>query len=366
MRSEYLTKRSYLYPIVFLIWLITIITKFKFNGLVYGLDFGLFHPDGTLYTFRTLTWMGKSQEQAGLEVANWYSNHAHKMKDIDPSALFYDSNPNWQFYKIRLLYSFLSLPFVYFLGINGMLVVPALSYLGVLLIILEIGIAKQRILLSLSLVFAFSISGTVTRWMFINTTDSLFVFLGSLATILLLRHNASRWWLVAQLSLVVLMSLTRVSIFFWLPVALALFFQSRIRAILIAVISLAAFSPVLFMDPQKAFMPGVEDGSLGMKVEKFIPNGLRVLVYELGQLLVMDRLLLLILLATIILSFRFIHSSSSKFLLFLGSGLFFMGAVNGTVGVNFRYQLPAIAAMSWVLIDHLPRMTRDSNSRVDG
>ena len=50
--------------------------KFKYNGLIYGLDFGLFHPDGKLYTFKTLTLLGKSELEAGALVSDWYSTHA--------------------------------------------------------------------------------------------------------------------------------------------------------------------------------------------------------------------------------------------------------------------------------------------------
>ena len=361
-----LNRRRYAYSIVALIWLVTIVTKFKYNGLIFGLDYGLFHPDGTLYSFRTLTWLGKNENQAGVEVANWYAKHAFKMTEVDPKALFFDTNPNWQFYKIRLLYPFLSIPFVYIFGMNGMLVIPALSYLGVLLVFLEIGFTKQRIPLSIWIVIAFSTSPTVTRWMFIDTTDSLFVLLGSIATLMLLRHSNSRKWLSAQIILVILMSLTRVSIFFWIPISVILFFKSKKQSLVVALVSCISFSPIMLMRPEKAFMPGIQDQSFWLKIQQFLPNAFRVLVYEFGELLVLDRLLLILLGAAFLFSIRNITNYSSRFFLSLSFSLFVMGAVNGTVGVNFRYQLPLITLICWVIIENFPRISEKvTDTRVD-
>ena len=56
--------------LVILFWLVDLISKLKYNGLIYGFDYGLYHPDGSLYTFRTLNLMGHSQLDSGQMVSD--------------------------------------------------------------------------------------------------------------------------------------------------------------------------------------------------------------------------------------------------------------------------------------------------------
>ena len=124
-----------LLSITFILFLVTLslLAKLRANGLVYGLDFGLFHPDGSLYTFRTLTWLGYTQDEAGIKVSEWYANHAVKANQIDPQSLHFEISPHWEIYQLRLLYPALSMPFVFLMGIPGMLVIPSLSMLTLLI-----------------------------------------------------------------------------------------------------------------------------------------------------------------------------------------------------------------------------------------
>jgi len=76
------------YLSVFLIWLVTLLSRIMYNGLVFGLDYGLFHPDGSLYTFRALLFSGLDKTEAGLVVADWYDNHSYKAKYEGPEMYF--------------------------------------------------------------------------------------------------------------------------------------------------------------------------------------------------------------------------------------------------------------------------------------
>ena len=89
------------YFIVVAIWSIAILIKLKFNGLVFGFDYGLFHPDGALYTTRTLDWSGYSETESANKVASWYNTHAFKFNSIDANGLLYTNHPLYPEFCIR-------------------------------------------------------------------------------------------------------------------------------------------------------------------------------------------------------------------------------------------------------------------------
>ena len=109
--------------------LVTIISKLYFlNGFSFGLDYGLFHPDGMLYSFKSLSVLGESQASAGKMVSDFYLTNSSSRGFISPESLYFENNSNWQIFNLRVLYPFLSAPFVYVFGLWGMLVVPVLSF----------------------------------------------------------------------------------------------------------------------------------------------------------------------------------------------------------------------------------------------
>ena len=68
----------FVYVTVLGLWIIAIIVKLKFNGLILDLDFGLYHPDGALYTTRALDWSGYTETEAARIVSNWYNINSLK------------------------------------------------------------------------------------------------------------------------------------------------------------------------------------------------------------------------------------------------------------------------------------------------
>jgi len=335
------------------LWIITVASRFAYNGLVFGFDYGLFHPDGSLYAFKTLTLMGLSQQEAGVQVANWYAEHAYKLNSIEPASLFFDNNPQWVIYGTRLAYPIFSIPFVALIGMNGLLIVPALSYLILFIVVLLLGRHYGRINLSLAIVFAFSISTTVGRWMLINSTDSLLVALASMFTYLCVKKVDNKYWVSIALTIVVVGSLTRFSLFLWLGFAFVLFTKKEwLRASLVSFTAIICFVPTLFLDFQAAVLPNETESSLVIKTLKLPLSMAKMAFYDIAQLAVLDRVLLLTLSVGILLALKNFRTLSGRAFLATLFMLWCTAGLNGTPGVNFRYELPILSLLAWVIIDN--------------
>jgi hypothetical protein len=66
-------KKYFLLLLVLVSASLAVLARLKFNGLVYGLDFGLFHPDGVHYASKALQFAGVDQVTLAQEVSKWYS-----------------------------------------------------------------------------------------------------------------------------------------------------------------------------------------------------------------------------------------------------------------------------------------------------
>ena len=132
----------YLYFATSIVWLITVLIKIKYNGLIFNFDYGLFHPDGALYATRALDWSGYTETEAAKIVSDWYNTHSFKFNNTNPSDFYYSVHPLYTEYSSRLIYPFLSIPFIKLFGMPGMLAVPALSFLILLLVILYFSLLK--------------------------------------------------------------------------------------------------------------------------------------------------------------------------------------------------------------------------------
>lgn len=338
--------------IIISLWVLTIISRLEFHGLVYGLDFGLFHPDGSLYSMQSLIYSGLSENQANKIVNEFYFEHASKHNVIDTSVLY--NRPNWQEYKYRILYPLLSVPFVKIMGIYGMLVIPSLTLLA--LLILPVILSRKKGLPYLGTILAICIisSSTIVRWMFANTSDSLLVLLFVCVVILLSSETATPKLnkILLLLFLVVSSSLTRFSLLIWLSIAVVLFYLGvRLIAGLIFLTSVIFTLPVFVLSKSSSILPSADGASLVERIFNFPIVFLRVFFYELGQLFVLDKVLLFGLVAVIVTSITNHSWNSSKFFLAVLLALFITGSLNGVLGVNFRYQIPILPFMVWVAID---------------
>ena len=338
---------------VVVFWAIAVIIKLKFHGLVFGFDYGLYHPDGALYSTRALDWSGLSEIDAATKVSNWYNMHAFKFNTTSPTDLLYANHHLYAEYSTRVLYPLVSVPFVKFFGVPGMLVVPALSLLTLMLLVAKIGILNNKRLTSMIVLFFISSSSTVMRWMLSNTTDALLVAIFSVAGFLLVKRISKSYWYLAFGILILLSGITRISVIFWIAIAAFVWFQKfKVRAVFIILLSFSIAIPTLFTHQSSSFLAVEGDRPFLEKLVLYPFYFVKVTFYELMQLIVLDRVFFLICILCIYLSFRNFHKESSKLLLFILLAGLLTGALNGNVGVNFRYQLPSLFFICWNLIDN--------------
>jgi hypothetical protein len=349
------TENNFLtYFSVAIIWILAILIKLKFNGLAFGFDYGLYHPDGALYSVRALDWAGLSEIEAATRVSNWYNTHAFKFNTTSPVDLFYANHPLYAEYSTRLLYPLLSVPFVKLFGVPGMLVIPALSLLIFMLLVAKIGIRHDKRVIAVIVLFFVSSSSTVMRWMLSNTTDALLAAIFSLAGYLLVKRVSNSYWYLAFGILILLSGVTRISVIFWIAVATVLWFQKlKVQSIYLVLLSFSIVIPTLLTHQSSSFLAVEGDRPFIEKIFLYPFYLVKVTFYEIMQLIILDRIFFLLCALCVYLSLRNINKESSQlFILVLFAGLL-TGALNGNVGVNFRYQLPVLFFICWSLIDNL-------------
>lgn len=348
-----ISKHHNIYWITFAIWLIAVFIKFKFNGLILNFDYGLYHPDGTLYTTKTLDWGGLTEVQSANRVSDWYNNHSYKLNRTKPEDFYYDINPFYKEYSTRVLYPLLSIPWVYLFGIPGMLVVPAISLLILLQSIAKIGTSLNKPFITLVSIFLISSSTTVTRWMFANTTDALLVAIFAIVALFLTNHTISKNHYLIIALLILFSSFTRFCFLFWLGIAVIQLSQKHYRqAVYITFISGIAVLPTILSHNSSSFLAVEGERQTSEKILLLPFYFIKIIFYETIQLLILDRILFILCAVSIYLAMKNLRKLSSKYLLiFLAAGLL-TGTLNGTVGVNFRYQLPILVFIGWSLIDN--------------
>jgi hypothetical protein len=343
-----------MYLTVVSIWVMAILIKLKFNGLVFGFDYGLYHPDGALYSVRALDWAGLSEIEAATRVSNWYNLHAFKFNTTSPVDLLSSNHPLYNEYSTRVLYPFLSVPFVKFFGLPGMLVVPALSLLTLILLVTKIAIIQNKRFISLMVLFFISSSSTIMRWMLSNTTDALLVAIFSVAGFLLVKRISNPYWYLTFGALILASGITRISVIFWMAIASVLWFQRfKVRAVYIFLLSISIVIPTLLTHQSSSFLAVEGERPFFEKLILYPFYLVKVTFYEIMQLIILDRVFFFVCVLCMYLSFRNFHKESSKYLLSILFAGLLTGALNGNVGVNYRYQLPSLFFICWSLIDNL-------------
>jgi len=234
-----------------------------------------------------------------------------------------------------------------------MLLVIQLLEVILLLVILKIGIDLNKPFIAFLTIVSVASSPTVIRWMMANTTDALLVGIFSVSTYCLVRKISSYGWYLVFGFLVILTGLTRISILFWVAIAAVLLIQkNRKKAIFITVVSVLIVIPTLLSNSSNSFLAVEADRSLWQRFLLYPFYLIKITFYEFAQLFVLDRILFFMCVLSIYLSFKYINKDSSKYLLLVLFAGLLTGAMNGTVGVNFRYQLPVIAFICWSIIDN--------------
>ncbi len=323
---------------------LTIVTKIFFlSGSVLGLDYGLFHPDGMLYSFKSLTLLGHSQSLAGSEVSRFYLENAVGSPVIQPQSLFYETNSNWAIFQLRILYPILSAPFVYFFGLWGMLVIPVISFVTLWSFVTVK--LKENQNLAIVVLVILSSSSTVSRWMFSNTSDPLLVGLLTIYVWLLPKFTTSSRLalMIFSGSFVMATGLTRFSLLLWLGVGIYYFLvKDRVTSVAVVVFAGITFLPNLLVNFSGAVLPTYGSLSWGEKLIRFPLSLIRMHVVESGQLFVLDRIFLLTLCYVYWLALRNFKNPCSILLITVTLSLILTAGLNGVLGVNFRYHLPLL------------------------
>lgn len=365
MRSRILSYIHLTLPVLFLLtfalWALNSIAKVLFNGLYLDLDYGLFHPDGAFYTFRTLLFAGYDKVEAGQIVSDWYATYPSRPGESDPTSLYFENAPGtWDQYLPRVLYPLLSAPFVKLFGVWGMLVIPALTYLAVLLVAAYVAYKIGRPEIGLLAVILITSSITISRWMYINSTDALLMLFPALFILFVFRNlrlKLSNLSLLALLVLIYLSSLTRFSALMWIAIGLVFLAQKSFKEGLLIVATAIASSIPIFLRPfGNDVLPELNEKSPLEKILFYPVSLARISVYEVGQLFVLDRIFFWTLLLGLVLALMNWRRIESQFLLASFISLWITGSLNAVLGVNFRYQLAVIPFLLWALIALLPSL----------
>jgi hypothetical protein len=336
-------------PILWILalWAIAGAARLVMSGAVYGLDYTLFHPDGTLYHTLALRLLGVPWSDASAQVASFYQQHA--LRGLPTGWHIDASAPGVGIVYTRPLYSVLSVPFVAVAGQWGMLAVPLLSLLAVGVSLLAIGRRMHAEWVAVLAFAGLTFSTTVMRWSVSNLTDSLQLGLIASASALLVAERDRRWLLLP----VGAGLLTRPGGPVWIALLLPfLWRQEEHRRKLMPVLLLAATgtAAVILFSPAAAGVSLTDIGPLLQRLAALSWHAAVIPIAEVGQLAVLDRLLLALLAGAVVLAVRNAEDVWSQAFVSVLVTTMLMGAWVGVVGVNFRYQLPCLIPACIVLI----------------
>jgi hypothetical protein len=341
------------YLFVIVIWLASVVSRVKFNGLVYNLDFGMFQPDGMYYSFKTLAFLGSSEKSAIAEITEWYKVNSFKFESIDLLS-FNDltSNP-WLVTKFRIIYPLLSVPFVYLFGLSGMLVIPILSFLCFLILIQKLAIMCEAPKVGIVMVFLLSTSPTLLRWTTVNYSDALILALFSLLTYLV--YSSRGIWttrnLIALSILIVLATFTRQTLPIWICIGIYFLLSKRqIAGFVTILVSVVSSIPSIVSFPYKQFLNSKQGNSLMQGILEFLGNAFFVNLIEIAQLFVMDRILLILLIISFYCAYKFNDKNFTYLLISITVGCILINSLVGVAGINFRYMLAILPSVALVVL----------------
>jgi hypothetical protein len=259
-----------------------------------------------------------------------------------------------------VLYPLLSAAFVKLLGVPGMLVVPAITYLLVLLLISYIAFEIGRPGIGLIVAILITSSVTISRWMYINATDGLLMLFTGLFVLLIFKETRlklSNSQLFSTLVLITLSSLTRFSALMWVFIAFVFLLHRRIKeAAVILATALVTSIPIFLRPFGNDVLPELNDKSPLEKIISYPVSFVRISIYEIGQLFVLDRIFFWTFALAFAIAIMTIKRLESQFFLASFSSLWITGSLNAVLGVNFRYQLAVIPFLLWLLVSLLPKI----------
>ena len=339
---------------VLFLWVVAVASKLKFNGLILGFDYGTYQPDGKFYTYMALDFLNNNPALSAQQVVDWYAVHGFKMNTFTIEDLMPSTSYAYPYISHRVLYPLLSVPFVAIFGIPGMLAVPSISLLLLLLSICWLAKKLDKPFIGLVVIVVLLNSSTVLRWMIVNCTDSLLVGLFAFVPFLILRLIEKKREAVFLLAgLVILTSATRFILPIWLGIFLVLFFRKGLRkqTLILLITSVLCAIPALEAQLSTALLPAETDTPTYLKLIQLPFVFLKIIVVDFLQFGVLDRALLIVLTFCLIQAIRIRHQLSAQLFLAVFVSGYLIGAINGTLGVNFRYEMPVLIFCAWLILD---------------
>lgn len=305
--------------ITFLLWALSVSGRLIKSGFVYGLNFELFQPDGGNY----------------LKLTEDLSNFS-----IQNSTVY-----SWT----RPLYPILSIPFYKLLGVNGMLVIPALSLLAIGIIFYYLGASKPDKTILLLCFFILTSSTTVLRWVIADLTDGLHLALFSLCCLGLFR----KWDFKIMLFIIIVGALARPMGPIWTALFIPFVFvetgKKKFKLFVLAITpSLLFVFNTIIMTIYGGFAPSSK--SLMQQLMDLPTNFIKLIFVEFGQIAVLDRVLFCFTILTLILATLVAQNNWARAHMCVTMASFFISAWIGVFGVNFRYQLPILVTGSLVCL----------------
>jgi hypothetical protein len=70
LKNLVITKQVMAYWFVLALGLVAIAAKYKYNGLVFGFDYGIYQPDGKYYTYMALDFVNNDPKQSAQVVCS--------------------------------------------------------------------------------------------------------------------------------------------------------------------------------------------------------------------------------------------------------------------------------------------------------
>jgi len=214
------SKGFFVVSLLLIFWALAVASRLLWNGDLYGLDFRVYHPDGACYSQFSFDMLGQSKAGTD-EIMRTYSDIGNPIG----ASLSESGDPVLDCYgrglDARVLYPALSVPFVAFLGLPGMLVIPALSWLCAIMVPVSL-LLKRHYFLGAAIAGSLALaSGSIARWSVSNTLDPLLMGLVALTLLFLPIFRPPRKSdLIGLAVLAILGSLVRQSFPIWVAIAL--------------------------------------------------------------------------------------------------------------------------------------------------
>lgn len=330
-------------------------------------------PDGIHYTVRTLRYLNVPESEILKEISQQY-------KEVDIEITDYYLNPDdWEKALVdsRVLYSILSVPFVMFMGPNGMFVIPIMSYVFLVctpFLFRRLILHKQVQKIDFILAFVLATSFYVKFNILSNTTDGLSTILISSLILILMyvgQHSERapshlKYAAIPCLSLAT--CATRQNeifvfglFFIFAATAVKLSRFERIQITFVAGIlniSWLVFSFIQYDNYSvitSANGVDITEGGIGRNLGDIFTRFPITFIVEIIQLLLRDSFIFILIGVAIYITTKNAMMPTFLSLVFLWTLLsgILLTTINGGLGSGFRYALASIFSAALVISENL-------------